>query len=124
MSPRAIRISDLPASVRRKLDASERGPSGARTYPEHEMQSAFFRWVRSPEARAVYPGLDVCYAVPNAGGFSGGYRANVARVARLRAEGVEPGPPDVNLDAPRKGFAGLRIEFNAGKNRHTPAQLD
>ena len=64
MSPRAIRISDLPASVRRKLDASERGPTGARTYPEHEMQSAFFRWVRSPEARAVYPGLDVCYAVP------------------------------------------------------------
>lgn len=82
--------------------------------PEHDIQCAFIEWVRMSEKR--YPGLEYGFAVPN-----GGDR-HPAVAAKLKAEGVRKGPLDWWLPVRKKGFAGLAIEFKAGKNRLTPEQ--
>lgn len=89
-----------------------------RRSPEHDIQAAFFRLVlTSPKTRHL-----LIYAVPNAGGYVGGFAANAVRASRMKAEGVRRGPPDVNVDVPSSGFHGLRIEFKAGRGRLTPEQ--
>jgi hypothetical protein len=68
---------------------------------EHDTQTAFFRWA------AVQGLLDLeqMHAIPN-----GGYR-HPAVAAKLKAEGVKPGVPDVYWPVARGGFIGLAIEF-------------
>jgi hypothetical protein len=58
----------------------------------------------------------ILYAVPN-----GGHR-NVIVAAKMKAEGVLSGVPDLCLPVARKGFHGLYIELKAGKNKTTPNQ--
>ena len=70
---------------------------------EHEHQAALFAWAE--RARQTMPELAMLAAVPN-----GGLR-HKAVAAKLRAEGVKPGYPDVLLDVPRKPWHGLRIEM-------------
>lgn len=70
---------------------------------EHDIQSAFFRWVRIAEK--VHPVLCTMFAVPNAG--KRGYKT----AAMLIAEGLRKGVPDIIFPVARSGFAGLAIEF-------------
>jgi hypothetical protein len=82
---------------------------------EHDHQSALFEWATLNQGR--WPELDMMYAIPN-----GGHR-NIQTAARLKREGVKRGVLDINLDVPRFGFHGLRIELKVGRNKPTREQL-
>ena len=82
---------------------------------ESAEQQALFRWWRLFQPKLA-PGR-VMYAIPNGG------RRDAVTGARLKAEGVLAGVPDVFLAAPVAPYAGLYIEMkrrNGG--RATPAQ--
>jgi hypothetical protein len=87
---------------------------------EHHEQVALIDWCARMSPR--YPELAELFAVPNAGGYSGGFKANVARVQRLKSEGVRSGEPDLLLLVPRSGYHGLCIEMKAGTGRVSPEQ--
>lgn len=70
---------------------------------EHRLQCACVRWFRY-----AYP-HHLLYAVPNGG------QRSVATAARLKAEGVLAGVPDLFLSAARGGFHGLYIEMKDGR---------
>jgi hypothetical protein len=84
---------------------------------EHREQAALIAW--ADKARGLYmvdraddfSALDLLFAIPNAGGFSGGFEANVVRVAKLKREGVRPGVPDLMLALPLGRYPGLFIEM-------------
>lgn len=77
------------------------------TRAEHYEQVLFFKRVDlDPRTKHL-----LIYAVPNAGGFSGTFKENVVRVMKLKREGVRKGLPDVNIDEPRNGRPGCRLEF-------------
>ncbi len=82
---------------------------------EHAEQAALFRWAEF--ARARLPELALLYAVPN-----GGHR-HKATAARLKAEGVKRGVPDVCLPVARSGAHGLYIEIKTERGKPTPEQL-
>lgn len=82
---------------------------------EHDEQKALMRWVdlMAPQM----PLLHLLYAVPN-----GGDR-HPATAARLKAEGVKPGVPDLHLPVSRRGYHGLYIEMKRQKGgRLSPEQ--
>jgi len=82
---------------------------------EHAEQAALFRWAEF--ARVRLPELALLYAVPN-----GGHR-HKATAARLKAEGVKRGVPDVCLPVARGGAHGLYIELKTERGKATPEQL-
>lgn len=71
---------------------------------EAEEQATYFEWW-AIFARAHRLPEQLCFAVPN-----GGHR-HPAVAAKLKAQGVRAGVPDVHLDIPAGGFHGLRLEF-------------
>ena len=75
---------------------------------EHDEQAALFGWAQL-QANA-WPELGLLYAIPN-----GGHR-HKAVAAKLHAEGVKKGVPDVCLPVARGGFHGLYIEMKYGRN--------
>ena len=81
---------------------------------EHEEQVKLFKWTADAVGR--YPELALLFAVPNGG------RRDKVTGARLKAEGVKAGVPDVWLPVARCGFHGLVIELKAGDGRPSPAQ--
>ena len=81
---------------------------------EHLEQCAVMQWAQLHEKR--YPALELLYAIPN-----GGVR-HKAVAAKLKAEGVKPGIPDLCLNAARGGFHGLYIEMKYGKNKTSKDQ--
>jgi len=72
---------------------------------EHREQAALFEWAALHESRA--PELALLFAIPN-----GGAR-HPAVAAKLKAEGVKAGVPDVFLPVPRDEWHGLVIEMKA-----------
>lgn len=86
---------------------------------EHQEQCALFEWAELYSCR--YPDLHGLYAIPNAGGYTGGYARNVVRVKEMLREGVRPGYPDVGLDVARGGYHGLRIEMKRVRGSDTSA---
>lgn len=82
---------------------------------EHSEQAALLQWA-STRTGAI-PELARLFAIPN-----GGYRAK-STAARLKAEGVKPGVPDLFLPVPRWSYHGLWIEMKHGKN-HTSKEQD
>lgn len=102
-------------TTRADAPVPQSGKRRKRAQPEHEQQAALFMWARA--MMETYPDLELLYAVPN-----GGAR-HPAVAARLKAEGVRPGVPDINLDVPRGQYHGLRIEMKAGGNKQTPEQV-
>lgn len=68
---------------------------------EHDTQAAFFSWA----SHQRFDGIELLHATPN-----GGAR-HIAVAAKLKAEGVKPGVPDVTWPVARGGFIGLAIEF-------------
>ncbi|MGZ5053391.1 MAG: VRR-NUC domain-containing protein [Methylobacter sp.] len=67
---------------------------------EHDHQVAWFKWFR-----AQFPGV-LAYAIPN-----GGHR-HIAVAAKLKAEGVTPGIPDIFI---ADGKPGMYIEMKEPK---------
>lgn len=70
-----------------------------RTPLEHDEQKALVQWLKWQ-----HPGL-LFSATPN-----GGHR-HPATAARLKAEGVQPGVPDLTIYEPRGRYHGLFIEM-------------
>ncbi len=83
---------------------------------EHQEQAALFEWVALQTKR--WPELENIFAIPN-----GGYRHKTV-AAKLQAEGVRAGVPDIFLAVSRAQWHGLFIEMKAGRNRPTPAQQE
>jgi VRR-NUC domain-containing protein len=81
---------------------------------EHAEQADLFRLVDLYSAR--YPALLNVAAIPN-----GGAR-HPATGARLKAEGVRAGYPDLFCAWPRLPFAGLFIELKTATGRVAPEQ--
>lgn len=78
---------------------------------ESEEQITLFQWARLQSGK--YPELSLLYHVPN-----GGSR-NRAEAARLQAEGVKAGVPDLCLPVPRGAFHGLYIELKRLRGSRT-----
>lgn len=86
---------------------------------EHQLQKACVQWFR-----LQYPSYDkLLFAIPNGG------KRHVAVAAKMKAEGVLRGVPDLFLAVPREGkgydrdiYHGLFIEMKAGKNNLTKEQ--
>ena len=72
---------------------------------EHEHQKAVIEWAEVKSGQ--YPELRLLYAIPN-----GGHR-HKAVAAKLKAEGVKPGVPDLCLPVRRGEYSGLYIEMKA-----------
>jgi hypothetical protein len=84
---------------------------------EHAHQVALFQW--ADNVRRQHPELRWLHAVPNGG------KRSPKTAARLKAEGVRRGVPDVLLDVPRAGYHGLRIELKRpGRYSVTPEQRE
>jgi len=94
---------------------------------EHDQQVLLFQWIDLMKGQI--PELELVFAIPN-----GGHR-HKAVAAKLRAEGVRAGIPDIFIACPREiitggyqvgpraeSFGGLFIELKAGKNKTTESQ--
>jgi hypothetical protein len=72
---------------------------------EHLEQARYFAWVK--KHRRTHEQLHLVFAIPN-----GGFR-HKAVAARMKAEGVEPGIPDIFVSVPKDGFSGMYIEMKS-----------
>lgn len=100
-------------TVRRELKAV-RDKKPVFRQNEHEMQAALFQWWRW---KTNEPLRSLMFAIPN-----GGARSRITG-ARLKAEGVRAGVPDILLAYPVKPFHGLFIELKTRKGRLSEKQL-
>lgn len=79
-------------------------------------QQRLFMWARMESA--AHPELEWLYHIPNEG-----KRSRITG-ARLKAEGLKTGVPDICLPIPRNGLHGLYIELKRERgSRVTPDQL-
>lgn len=82
---------------------------------EHTEQAALFEWAAWNQRWDA--ALNMLYAVPNGG------KRDKATAAKLKAEGVKAGVPDVFLPVARMGYHGFYLELKVGKNK-TSAEQD
>lgn len=83
---------------------------------EHQLQAAVVRWARLQVS--VLPALAALFAVPN------GARTSMGTAAKLSAEGMSPGVPDLAIPLPVAGGpTGLWIEMKTPTGRVSPEQL-
>jgi hypothetical protein len=101
-----------PASteLRRPVKRGKRSGAAKRTYPERAIQCAIVKALR----KYAKPTQCFWYAIPNGG------KRDVITAARLKAEGVVPGTPDMGFVLPF-GQAGF-IEFKADNGRQSESQ--
>lgn len=83
---------------------------------ESSHQVALFHWAKLMER--VYPELSRMFHVPN-----GGKRDRVT-AARLKAEGVKAGVPDIVLPVPRGSYHGLWIELKSDDGKPSKDQRE
>lgn len=76
---------------------------------ESDHQIALIKWAKMQQ-KAV-PELSLLYHIPN-----GGHRS-ITTAARMKAEGVLAGVPDLHLPVSRGGYHSLYIEMKAPKGR-------
>lgn len=96
---------------------------------EHDEQVALIRWADLTPWRGGHVG-DYLAAIPNGAALtqrrsSSGGRFSL-QAAKLKAEGLRPGVPDLMLMIPAKGYHGLFIELKRcrkGLSRVRPEQL-
>ena len=74
---------------------------------EHQEQVALFEWTAWMARR--HPDLLLMHAIPNGG------KRDIRTAARLKAEGVKPGVPDIFLPVPKNGKHGLYIELKRSR---------
>lgn len=89
----------------------------ARPIPtESAEQQLLFQWARMQSGK--YPELTLLYHIPNEG------KRSHKTGARMKAEGLKTGVPDICLPVARGGHHGLYIELKRVKNsRVTVAQM-
>lgn len=75
---------------------------------EHDHQVTLFQWAFL--MRHAHPELALMFAIPNGG------RRDKAVAAKLKAEGVRAGVPDIFLPVPRGAYHGLFIELKRPGN--------
>ncbi|HEX7386258.1 MAG TPA: VRR-NUC domain-containing protein [Castellaniella sp.] len=80
---------------------------------EDDHQAALIRWARLQSKTT--PELALLLHIPNGG------RRNIREAARLKAQGVRAGVPDLLLPVSRFGRHGLWIELKAPKNGRVSA---
>lgn len=84
---------------------------------ESNEQRTLFEWARRMEGR--WPELRMLYHIPNEG------KRSLRTGARMKAEGLKSGVPDICLPVPRGGNHGLYIELKRRKNsKVTQEQLE
>lgn len=83
---------------------------------EHDEQVAFIQWCDYHVRK--YPELEALYSIPNGG------KRHKAVAAKLRAEGVKPGIPDLHLPVSRGPYHSLYIEMKYGDNKQTAKQKE
>ena len=83
---------------------------------EHVEQVRLFAWANY--AQGKYPALSLLYAIPN-----GGARHPVV-AAKLKAEGVKRGVPDICLPVARGKWHGLYIELKRQKGARPSHEQD
>lgn len=83
---------------------------------EAEEQTALFEWTELQSGR--FPEVRLLYHVPN-----GGSR-NKTEAARLRAQGVKAGVPDLCLPVARGGKHGLYIELKRQRGGRTSEEQE
>lgn len=83
---------------------------------EHQEQKALFQWADYMTSK--HPLLALVFAIPN-----GGDR-HPAVAAKLKAEGVKPGVPDLFLPVAKGIYHGLFIEMKAAKGRPSNVQKE
>jgi hypothetical protein len=81
---------------------------------EHQEQVTLFCWVGL--VQSSHPELALLHAIPN-----GGHR-HKAVAARMKAEGVKRGVPDLCLPVASDGYHGLYIEMKTRKGRLSSEQ--
>lgn len=83
---------------------------------EHQEQVTLFRWVDL--VKTGQPELSLLHAIPN-----GGHR-HKAVAARMKAEGVRRGVPDLCLPVASGEYHGLYIEMKSHKGRLSSEQKE
>lgn len=80
---------------------------------EHQIQAAYFDWVRTQRHDAFL----TCFAVPN-----GSYKS-AASAVKFQREGLTSGVPDVLMLYPCGRYHGLALEFKTAKGKLTANQV-
>lgn len=80
---------------------------------ESNEQQTLFAWARAMSGR--YPELAMLYHIPNEG------KRSARTGARMKAEGLRTGVPDICLPVARGGNHGLYIELKRRKNSRVSA---
>src|SRR3990167_10199461 len=88
-----------------------------RSHKHHDELKKFFTWI-AWQGKTIYP-LRCIYAVPNANTTFG----DIKKLMWMKAEGLQAGVPDVNMDYPSGNYHGLRMELKIGKDTLSDAQL-
>jgi hypothetical protein len=97
--------------LRRPRTGTKKPKSGTkRTYPERAIQTAIVKALK----KYAKPQYCFWYAIPNGG------KRDVITAARLKAEGVQPGAPDLGFVLPF-GLAAF-LEIKASKGRQSVQQ--
>lgn len=81
---------------------------------EENEQIVLFRWAEFSASQ--YPELELLYHIPNEG------KRSAVTGARLKAQGLKSGVPDVCLPTAHGGYIGLYIEMKVKPNKPTENQ--
>jgi len=87
--------------------AVKHAPTGLPCRSEHEEQVEFFRWIDEEQPNEALK--ELTWAIPN-----GGAR-HITTAKKLKAEGVRPGVPDINVAIPIHPYHGLYLEMKRVK---------
>ncbi len=91
---------------------------------ESTSQQAVVNWFRMARHQLGVPDSRLLFSIPNGGYFGKDRRAASISCARLKAEGLLPGAPDLILAVSRNGYHGLFIEMKNGKGRTSTEQTE
>lgn len=83
-------------------------------YPsEHDEQCVVVSWAAEMVQWKKYPELALLYAVPNGVRYAGSDKQRAQWAAKMKAEGLKAGCPDLCLPIPRHSFGALYIEMKS-----------
>lgn len=83
------------------------------TPKEHDEQALIISFAEQMVRFGKFPELAGLYAVPNGSLLAGDNRMRAIQMARLKAEGLRPGVPDLVLPVARRGFNSLYLELKS-----------
>ena len=83
---------------------------------EAEIQTKFFKIIRSLEFSFEYPEAEWVHAIPN------GARVSIGQAVKLKRQGLVSGVADVFVPIPNGGYHGMYIEFKTRTGRLSKTQ--